>query len=125
MVSFSPWIWHSRNLYANFFLGYWLAIYEGIAFSDHFLYKRSMDAYQVEFYDQPSKLPPSFAAVFAFCCGVAGMVTGMSQTWFVGPIALAAGKAPFGGDVGFELGFTFAFVSYAVARYFELKHFKR
>ncbi|KAF1952942.1 purine-cytosine permease [Byssothecium circinans] len=105
--------------------GYWLAIYEGIAFSDHFIYKRSMSAYNVVDYDQPSKLPPSIAAVFAFCYSVAGMVTGMSQTWFVGPIALAAGEAPFGGDVGFELGFVFAFVSYTVARHFELRYFGR
>jgi NCS1 nucleoside transporter family len=107
------------------FIGYWLAIYEGVAFSDHFLYKRSMYQYQPALYDQPSKLPPGIAAVFAFCCGIAGMVTGMSQVWFVGPIALHAGEAPFGGDVGFELGFAFAFTAYAVARHFELKYFGR
>ncbi|KAF1979014.1 purine-cytosine permease [Bimuria novae-zelandiae CBS 107.79] len=118
---------HFEEVLENFmnFIGYWLAIYEGIAFAEHFLYRRSMDAYDASTYDQPSKLPPSIAAVFAFCCGVAGMVTGMSQTWFVGPIALHAGEAPFGGDVGFELGFAFAFVSYAVARYFERKFFGR
>ena len=118
---------HFEEVLENFmnFIGYWLAIYEGIAFSEHLIYRRSMDAYEPAFYDQPSKLPPSIAAVFAFCCGVAGMVTGMSQSWFVGPIALHAGEAPFGGDVGFELGFAFAFVSYAVARYFERKAFGR
>lgn len=105
--------------------GYWLAIYEGIALADHFIYRRSMANYEVAHYDQPSKLPPGIAAVFAFCCGIAGMVTGMSQVWYVGPIALHAGEAPFGGDVGFELGFAFAFVSYAVARHFELKYFGR
>ncbi|KAF2263061.1 purine-cytosine permease [Lojkania enalia] len=107
------------------FIGYWLAIYEGIAFADHFIYKRRMDNYDVPSYDKPSKLPPGLAAIFAFCCGVAGMVTGMSQSWYVGPIALTAGEAPYGGDVGFELGFAFAFVSYTVARYFELKVFGR
>lgn len=84
-----------------------------------------MSAYDPELYDQPSKLPPSIAAIFAFCCGIAGMVTGMSQVWFVGPIALKAGAYPYGGDVGFELGFAFSFTSYAVARYFELKYFGR
>jgi purine-cytosine permease-like protein len=84
-----------------------------------------MYQYQPALYDQPSKLPPGIAAVFAFCCGIAGMVTGMSQVWFVGPIALHAGEAPFGGDVGFELGFAFAFTAYAVARHFELKYFGR
>lgn len=107
------------------FPGYWLAIYEGIAFSEHLIYRRSMSAYDPTVYDQPSQLPPSFAAIFAFCCGIAGMVTGMSQVWFVGPIALHAGQAPFGGDVGFELGFAFAFTSYAAARYFEKRYFGR
>lgn len=84
-----------------------------------------MSAYNVAHYDDPSKLPPSFAAIFAFCCGIAGMVTGMSQEWFVGPIALRAGEKPFGGDVGFELGFAFAFASYAVVRRFEIRWFGR
>jgi len=106
-------------------LGYWLAIYEGIAFSEHFLYKRGMSGYVPEHYDQPSKLPPGFAAILAFCFGIAGMVTGMSQVWYVGPIALHAGMAPYGGDVGFELGFAFSFTSYTVLRYFEKKHFGR
>lgn len=84
-----------------------------------------MNAYIPAHYDQPRKLPPGIAAVFAFCCGIAGMITGMSQTWYVGPIALHAGEAPFGGDVGFELGFLFSFVAYAGARFAELKVFGR
>lgn len=84
-----------------------------------------MATYDPTIYDQSSKLPPGIAAIFAFCCGIAGMVVGMSQVWFVGPVALKAGKAPFGGDVGFELGFSFAFVSYAVARRVELRVFGR
>lgn len=84
-----------------------------------------MAAYDPTIYDQPSKLPPGFAAVFAFCCGIAGMVVGMSQAWFVGPIALAAGEMPYGGDVGFELGFAFAFISYLIARKLEQTYFGR
>jgi purine-cytosine permease-like protein len=53
------------------------------------------------------------------------MITGMSQSWWVGPIALHAGKAPFGGDVGFELGFAFSAVMYAVLRPIEIKIFGR
>jgi purine-cytosine permease-like protein len=84
-----------------------------------------MAAYDLTNYDQPYKLPPGIAAIFAFCCGIAGMVIGMSQVWFVGPIALKAGKAPFGGDVGFELGFAFAFITHSIGRRFELKYFGR
>ncbi|KAG9201207.1 hypothetical protein G6514_005936 [Epicoccum nigrum] len=118
---------HFEEVLENFmnFIGYWLAIYEGIAFSDHFVYKRTMSAYDLSIYDQKSKLAPGIAAIFSFCCGIAGMVIGMSQVWYVGPVALKAGEAPFGGDVGFELGFAFAFTSYAVVRRFELKYFGR
>lgn len=107
------------------FIGYWLAIYEGIAVTDHFVFKRGFAGYRVEDYDHPERLPPGIAAVAAFCCGVVGMVTGMSQHYFVGPIALTAGEAPFGGDVGFELAFAFAAVSYAIFRPLELKYFGR
>lgn len=107
------------------FIAYWLAIYEGIALTDHFVFKRGFSGYRPETYDQPKKLPPGIAAVLAFCCGIAGMVTGMSQQWWVGPIALRAGEAPYGGDVGFELGFAFAAVGYLILRPIELKIFKR
>jgi len=49
----------------------------------------------------------------------------MSQQWWVGPIALHAGELPYGGDVGFELGFAFSAVSYFILRKVELKYFGR
>lgn len=118
---------HFEVVLENFmnFIGYWLAIYEGIALTEHFVFKRGFSGYNPADYDCPEKLPPGIAAIGAFCCGVAGMVTGMSQTWFVGPIALHAGESPYGGDVGFELGFAFAATSYLGLRYLELKHFGR
>lgn len=118
---------HFEEVLENFmnFIGYWLAIYEGISLTDHFVYKRGFSGYNPEDYDHPERLPPGFAAIGAFCFGVAGMVTGMSQTWYVGAIALHAGAAPYGGDVGFELGFAFASTSYLGLRYLELRYFKR
>ena len=118
---------HFETVLSNFmnFIGYWLAIYEGIALVDHFVYKRGMSGYAPENYDNPGKLPPGIAAVTAFCFGVAGMITGMSQVWWVGPIALHAGAPPFGGDVGFELGFAFSATSYLILRKIELKYFGR
>lgn len=107
------------------FIGYWLAIYEGIALTEHFVFRRGFSGYRAEDYDVRDKLPPGIAALLAFCCGVVGMVTGMSQSWYVGPIAISAGPAPFGGDVGFELGFAFAAFSYAILRTVELKIFNR
>lgn len=107
------------------FIGYWLAIYEGIALTEHFVFRRGFSGYQPEDYDTRDKLPPGIAALLAFCCGIAGMVIGMSQSWYVGPIARVAGPDPTGGDVGFELGFAFAAVSYAILRAIERKIFKR
>lgn len=111
----------------NFLLliAYWLAIYEGISLSEHFVYKRGLGNYHPEHYLDRNKLPPGIAAVIAFCFGIMGAVLGMSQTWFTGPIAILCGAPPFGGDVGFELAFAFSAISYCVMRYFEKKYFGR
>lgn len=107
------------------FIGYWLAIYEGIALTEHFVFKRGFGGYRPEDYDNPKALPPGIASTAAFCMGIVGMVLGMSKTWYIGPVAKAAGTPPYGGDVGFELGFAFAAVSYLGFRTLELRIFKR
>lgn len=107
------------------FIAYWLAIYEGIALADHFVFRRGFSGYRPEDYDKPEKLPPGIASLISFCFGIAGMITGMSQSWWVGPIARHAGKTPSGGDVGFELGFAFAAVAYCILRPIEMHFFKR
>jgi purine-cytosine permease-like protein len=61
------------------FIGYWLAIYEGISLCDHFFFKKGFSGYNPELYSHAKSLPPGIAAIGAFCFGVAGMVTGMSQ----------------------------------------------
>ncbi|KAI9924974.1 hypothetical protein ASPWEDRAFT_45096 [Aspergillus wentii DTO 134E9] len=118
---------HFETILENFmnFIAYWLAIYSGIALSDHLVFKRGFSGYRPELYDQREKLPVGIAAAVSFGFGVAGMITGMSQSWYVGPIALHAGAAPTGGDIGFELAFAFAAVMYIVLRPIELKIFGR
>ncbi|OJJ46616.1 hypothetical protein ASPZODRAFT_117230 [Penicilliopsis zonata CBS 506.65] len=118
---------HFETILENFMdiIAYWLAIYTAIGFAEHVIFRRGISGYRPEDYDKPDKLPYGIAAGVAFFFGVAGMITGMSQTWWVGPIALHAGEAPYGGDVGFELGFAFAFVVYCALRPFELKYLRR
>ncbi|KAJ5673365.1 hypothetical protein N7507_002492 [Penicillium longicatenatum] len=118
---------HFEAVLENFmhFIGYWLAIYEGIALTEHFVFRRGFSGYRPEDYDTRENLPPGIAALLSFCCGVVGMVTGMSQSWYIGPISKSAGVPSIGGDVGFELGFAFAAVSYAVLRTAEKRFFKR
>lgn len=104
-------------------IGYWLAIYTAIALSEHFIYIGGLTKYDVTLYDQPSKLPPGIAALFAFACGIAGAVVGMSQIWWTGPIAKKIGE--YTGDIGFELAFSFAFIAFNATRPFEKKYFGR
>lgn len=114
---------HFETVLENFmnFIAYWLAIYSGIAISDHFVFKRGFGGYRPHIYNDRKQLPMGWAAALAFCFGIAGMITGMSQSWFVGPIAIHAGVAPSGGDIGFELAFAFSAVSYCMLRPVELK----
>ncbi|KAJ5556257.1 hypothetical protein N7513_002098 [Penicillium frequentans] len=118
---------HFQTVLENFmnFIAYWLAIYTGISVADHFIFKRGFGGYAPENYDKREKLPYGIAATVAFCFGVVGMITGMSQTWWVGPIAKHAGALPYGGDVGFELGFAFSFVIYCALRPLEIRYFGR
>jgi len=104
-------------------IGYWLAIYEGIALTEHLWFMRGFSGYDISIFEKPSLLPPGFAAMLAFCVGVAGAVVGMDQSWYIGPLAKKIGE--FGGDIGFELAFGFAAVTYFVARTFEKKNFGR
>lgn len=114
---------HFEAVLENFMnlIAYWLAIYSGITVSDHFIFKRGFGGYRIEIYDKPNKLPIGIAASIAFCFGVAGVAVGMSQSWWTGPIAHHAGE----GDVGFELGFAFAFTVYTALRPLELHYFGR
>lgn len=118
---------HFETVLENFMnlIAYWLAIYSGITIADHFIFKRGFGGYHAENYDKPDKLPIGIAASIAFCFGVAGMVTGMSQSWWIGPIAKHAGASPAYGDVGFELGFAFSFTVYCALRPLELHYFGR
>ncbi len=97
--------------------GYWLAIYEGISLSEHFVY--AARKYDISIWNSPSLLPPGIAAIVAFCFGVFGAVMGMAQVWFIGPIGRKIGSPGYGGDIGFELAFLFAGVSYLGLGFFE------
>lgn len=117
---------HFESILENFMLiiAYWLAIYEGISLSEHFIFKRGFGGYHAEDYMNRSRLPPGFAAITAFCFGVMGAVLGMAQVWFTGPIGKLCGTE-YGGDIGFELAFAFSTVSYIVMRTVEKNYFKR
>ncbi|EEH10966.1 purine cytosine permease Fcy2 [Histoplasma capsulatum G186AR] len=116
---------HFETVLESFMLiiGYWAAIYQGISLGEHVVFRRGTRRYNVQDFDTPSKLPPSFAAIGAFCCGIMGVALGMSQIWFVGPISRRIDES--GADIGFELAFGFTFISYILFRMVERSYFRR
>ena len=121
-----PAYYHFEEVVEHFMnmIGYYLAIYEAISYSEHFIYNRgNFGAYDYENHKDPKAYPVGLAGTFAFLCGVAGAVVGLNQVWYQGPIAAKIGM--FGGDVGFELAFGFAFVGFNLTRPLEKKYFGR
>jgi purine-cytosine permease-like protein len=88
------------------------------------VFKRGLIGYDVLIYDQAQRLPPGLAAIASFVFGVVGAILGMTQFQFTGPIAKLVGGRD-GGDVGLELAFAFAGLSYLGLRKWEMKVFKR
>ncbi|KAI5966931.1 FCY21 [Candida pseudojiufengensis] len=104
-------------------ISYYLAIYESLMLSSHLIWhKGNFRAYPYERYLDKQAYPIGLAGTFGFCCGVAGVVIGMNQTWYSGVVAKQIGE--FGGDIAFELAFAFAFIGFNATRYFELKYIR-
>ncbi|KAI0506886.1 purine-cytosine permease [Xylaria bambusicola] len=103
---------------------YWLAIYQGVSLTEHFVFRRGFKGYRPDDYMIPKKLPPGIAATLAFVVGVVGAVLGTAQTWYTGPIGKLCGT-DFGGDVGFELAFSFTSITYIGLRSVERRYFGR
>jgi purine-cytosine permease-like protein len=113
---------HLSVVVSNFvsLLGYWTVSFTIILAIEDKVFRKNT-GYNLVAWDQPSKLPYGVAAVLALLTGyLAGGVTGMAQTWYIGPIAKAFG--PFGGDVGIYLSGVFTLMVYPVLRILEKKH---
>ncbi len=83
---------------------------------EHFVYRRGR--YNVNDWNNPSRLPLGWAAIVSLAFGLLGVYLGASQQLFTGPLAKALG----GMDIGFELGIAFALVAYLILRPIELRN---
>lgn len=123
-----PAYYHFESVMDNFMnlIGYYLAIYQAMALLEHFIWRRGdFSSYDYMNSKDRSKYPMGLAGTFGFCCGVAGAVLGMDQVWFTGPVAARVGLKGVGGDVGFELAFCFAFITFNATRPLEKKYIGR
>ena len=104
-------------------IGYYLAIYSGMAITEHFVFRKGFNGYVVEDWNNWSKLPIGIAGISGLIAGAFGVALGMDQTYWVGEIGRKIGK--YGGDIGFELGASWAFLVYIILRPLEIKYFGR
>ena len=110
---------HLSIVVSNFvsLLGYWTVSFTLVLLIEDKWFRRQ-EGYNLLVWDQPSKLPLGIAAVLALLTGyLAGGVTGMAQTWYIGPIAAKFGGS--GGDVGIYLSAVFTAIVYPIARAIE------
>jgi NCS1 nucleoside transporter family len=105
-------------------LGYWCTSYFVILFSEHVIFRKgSFENYDLDGWNDPSRLPLGIAAFTAFGLAIVAWVMGMVETWYVGPLGKLIGD--YGGDVANEFAFVVTTVVYLPARYMELKVFGR
>ena len=76
-------------------------------------------------HSNPSSLLVGLAAAIATGFGIMDAVLGMAQTWYVGVLGKKIDLPEFGGDIGFELSFSFTAITYPVLRYIEKRYFGR
>ncbi|KAI2643160.1 permease for cytosine/purines, uracil, thiamine, allantoin-domain-containing protein [Xylaria nigripes] len=105
-------------------LGYWSTSYFAILLLEHYVFREGkFENYDLDAWNDPSRLPLGLGALTAFLIGVIGWVLGMVEVWYSGPIGRIIGRD--GGDVANELTLVFTILAFLPARYLELKVFKR
>ncbi|KAM4061137.1 purine-cytosine permease family protein [Hirsutella rhossiliensis] len=112
---------HLFLIFQNFLalMGYWVVIMVVIVLEEHLLFRRRRvaEAFDWSRCEDRAHLPAGWAALAAFLLGWVGAVLGMSQAWYVGPLAKLAATA----DVGLWIGCGFTLVTFAPLRHLELK----
>ncbi|RFU29520.1 hypothetical protein B7463_g6812, partial [Scytalidium lignicola] len=113
---------HLASVMENFLnvIAYWLTPFLAIMFLEHIIFRRGYK-YDITAWDDPRKLPYGYAAFFTFIVGTVLAILCMSQTWWVGPIALKVGNPPFGTDISWELALGATILMYVPLRWLERK----
>ena len=112
------------DIFENFLalMGYWIMIFVSIVLEEHLLFRRGV-GFDWSAWDDAGRLPIGLAALVAFLVGWAGAIVGMSQLWYVGPVAKNIGGV--GADIGVWVATAFTLITFPPLRYLELKKFGR
>lgn len=113
---------HLYAIFSNFLalMGYWVEFMICIMLQEHILFKWNK-GWDWSKWEDKSYLPVGWAAGISFLLGWMGAILGMSQVWYVGPLA----KLSAGADVGVWVGFGFTMITFPPLRYLELKYVGR
>lgn len=111
-------------------VAYWLGPWSIILILEHFVFRHG--CYNIDCWNTRRRLPLGWAAVVSMAIGLLGVVLGAAQVitigkntiFAVGPVARLV-NAPYGMDVGFELGLVLAALSYLILRKIELNTSRR
>ncbi|KAE8379402.1 hypothetical protein BDV26DRAFT_166297 [Aspergillus bertholletiae] len=109
---------HLREILENFLplMSYWIVVWLAICLEEAWIFRRGCD-FDWTVWNNSHRLPMGLAAGTSFLFGILGAVLGMSQSYFVGPIAKTL---PQNCDLGMWLAFGFTAVLYPAFRYVEL-----
>ena len=99
-------------------ISYWLGPWSIVLILEHFVFRRGH--YNVNDWNNPSRLPIGWAAMLSMLFGLFGVYLGVAQVYSVGALAYFL-NPPHGIDIGFELGILFAGIAYFFLRNIELK----
>ncbi|GAA5990986.1 hypothetical protein JCM5350_001839 [Sporobolomyces pararoseus] len=108
-------------------LAYYTAFFSAILFIEIFWFRRKngpLGPINADHFADYRKLAPGYACLASILCCIPAIVCGMSQTWFIGPLALKV-AVPYGGDVGFEMAYAVSILTYPIFRTLEIRYFKR
>ncbi|KAG0154930.1 hypothetical protein PDIDSM_503 [Penicillium digitatum] len=101
-------------------IGYWVMMFVVIIFEEDMVFRRKR-GYDWSQWNCRDKLPWGVAAGVSFLIGWAGAIVGMSQAYYIGPIAQMAAEA----DLGLWLGAGFTAMVFPPLRALELKFIGR
>ncbi|GAA5944113.1 purine-cytosine permease family protein [Sporobolomyces koalae] len=111
-------------------LAYYTAFFSCILFLEVFWFRRKngrLGPINADHYADYSKLAPGWACLGAILCSIGIVVPSMAESYYTGPIALAVTQpdSNYGGDLGFELCYAVAAITYPIFRTLEIRYFGR